>query len=365
MLPGTDGTKNEHYRIWGKPVRAVADGTVVAWEDGLDDNTVLGKFPVPTPAQLRGNNVTLQHGTEIVTYCHFRKGSMPAEIKVKGAPVLEGQMLGRAGNTGNTTNPHTHVECERASDFALRPLPFRSAAVIDRAKLSPPSPSGPWFRLHGHGISKDQVSIWPASTAPGFPVPTVGISMEGDWANSFFIGSDLASFSKTAQDLFDHQGRRLTRVTTFVENGARRWAGIARSGDWANHWWISPDLASFEKTAQDLFDKSGLRLIYVSSFVDGGKRSWIGISRGGNWANRLIVKNDLASFSKEAQALFDDHGLRLIHVMTWEEGGTRKWLGISRSGDWANRWWISPDVGQFSPPRRSSSSTTRGSGWCT
>lgn len=348
VLPGTDGSKNDHYRIWGKPVRAVAAGTVLDFADGLDDNTVLGKFPVPTPVQLRGNNVTLQHGTEIVTYCHFQKGSMSAEVKVKGAPVAEGQMLGRAGNTGNTTNPHTHVECERASDSALRPLPFRSAAVIDGAKLSPPSPSGPWFRLQGHGICKDQVSIWPASTAPGFPVPTVGISMAGDWANSFFISSDLASFSKTAQDLFDHQGRRLTRVTTFVENGARRWAGIARSGDWANHWWVSPDLASFEKTAQDLFDKNGLRLIYVSSFVDGGKRSWIGIARGGDWANRLIVKNDLASFSKEAQALFDEHGLRLIHVMTWEEGGARKWLGISRSGDWANRWWISQDVGQFS-----------------
>jgi hypothetical protein len=348
VLPGTDGTKNEHYRIWGKPVRAVADGTVVTWDDGMDDNTVLGKFPVPTPSPVGGNNIVIQHGTEVVKYCHFQKGSMPAELKVKGAPVAEGQKLGLAGNTGNSTNPHTHVECERASDFALRPLPFRSAAVIDRAKLSPPGADGPWFRLHGHGISKDAVSIWPASTAPGFPVPTVGISMAGDWANSFFIRPDLASFSKTAQDLFDQQGRRLIRVTTFLENGARRWVGISRAGDWANQWWISPDLASFQKTAQDLFDHKGLRLIYVNSFVDGGKRSWIGIARGGDWESRLIIKNDLASFSQEAQSLFDDHGLRLIHVMTWLDGGTRKWFGISRSGNWANRWWISPDLGQFS-----------------
>lgn len=354
LLPGGNKLKNEDYRIWGKPVRAVADGVVLDFADGMDNNQIVQdengnlQFPTPTPSPLGGNNITIQHGTEKVTYCHFQKGSMLPEVKVKGAKVSEGQMLGRAGNTGNATNPHTHIECERASDSALRPMPFRSGWVVDRAKLSPPGAGGPWFRLHGQGICKDAVSIWPASTTPGFPVPAYGISMEGDWANSFFISPDLDSFSKTAQDLFDHQGRRLIRVTTFLENGHRRWAGISRGGDWANHWWISPDLASFEKTAQDLFDQKGLRLIHVHSFVDGGKRSWVGISRGGDWANRLIVKNDLASFSKEAQDLFDQHGLRLIHVMTWTEGGARKWLGISRSGDWANRWWISQDLGQFS-----------------
>src|SRR5262249_6850171 len=153
--------------------------------------------------------------------------------------------------TGNTTNPHTHIECERASDTALRPLPFRSCWVVDQGKLAPPGASGPWFRLHGHGVSKDAVAIWPASMSPGFAVPTVGISMQGDWGNSFFIGSDLASFQQMAQSLFDHNGRRLVRVTTFLENGARRWVGISRDGDWVNHWWVSPDLAAFQATAQD------------------------------------------------------------------------------------------------------------------
>jgi hypothetical protein len=354
LVPGGNKMKNDDYRIYNKPIRAMADGTVEKWSDTSDDNTITAdkdgnlQFPNPTPSPAGGNNITIKHGTEIVKYCHFRKGTMVEALKKEGAPVSEGQMLGRAGNTGNSTNPHTHVECERASDTALRPLPFRSASVIDRDKLSPPGAKGPWFRLQGHGIPKDGVSIWPASTSPGFPVPTIGISMQGDWANSFFISSDLASFSKTAQDLFDKKGRRLIRATTFLENGERRWVGISRAGDWANQWWISPNLTSFQKTAQDHFDKKGLRLIYVDSFVDGGKRSWIGIARGGDWASRLIIKDDLASFSKEAQSLFDDKGLRLIYVMTWAEGKKRKWFGISRSGNWANTWWISPDLGQFS-----------------
>ncbi|WP_257461827.1 M23 family metallopeptidase [Archangium lipolyticum] len=354
LLPGGDRLKNEDYRIWNKPIRAMADGTVEAWSDGMEDNTLSAdedgnlQFPVPTPSPVGGNTLTVRHGTELVTYCHLRKGSMPEELKKKGTPVSEGQLLGRAGNTGNSTNPHTHIQSVRASDSALRPLPFRDASVIEFGKLSPPSADGPWFRLQGHGIPKDAVAIWPASTSPGFPVPMVGISMEGDWANSYFIRPDLPSFQKTAQDLFDQKGRRLIRATTFLEKGVRRWVGISRAGDWANQWWVSPSLAHFQKTAQDLFDQKGLRLIYVSSFVEGGKRSWIGISRGGDWANRLIIQDDLASFSKEAQHLFDDQGLRLIHVMTWLEGGKRRWLGISRAGSWANKWWISPDLGHFS-----------------
>jgi len=354
LLPGGSNMKNDDYRIWGKPVRAMADGTVEKWSDTSENNVITAdkdgnlQFPSPTPSPGGGNNITIKHGSEIVTYCHFQKGSMPDGLKKKGTPVSEGQMLGRAGNSGNSTNPHTHVECERASDTALRPLPFRSASVIDRAKLSPPGADGSWFHLRGHGIPKDTVSIWPASTAAGFPVPTIGISMAGDWANSFFINSDLASFSKTAQDLFDDKGRRLIRATTFMENGQRRWAGISRAGDWANQWWISPNLTEFLKTAQDHFDKKGLRLIYVDSFVEKGKRQWIGIARGGDWASRLIVEDDLASFSKEAQKLFDEKGLRLIYVMTWTEGKKRKWFGISRSGTWANTWWISPNLGEFS-----------------
>jgi len=348
LVPGGDSKKNEDYRIWGKPVRAMADGIVEDFHDGMDDNTVLGKFPQPTPSPVGGNNITIRHGTELVKYSHFRKGSMPAAIKQKGVAVSAGQLLGRAGNTGNSTNPHTHIHCVRASDSALRPLPLRSAWVIDRTTLSPPGADGPWFRLQGHGIPKDAVSIWPASPRPATRSPTVGIAMAGDWANSFFIRPDLASFQKTAQELFDDKGRRLIRVTTFTENGARRWMGISRAGDWANRWWVSPDLASFQKTAQELFDEKGLRLVHVSTFVEGGKRSWIGIARAGDWASRLTIKDSLSSFSKATQELFDDKGLRLIHALTWMDGGQRWWFGISRSGNWANRWWISTDLGSFS-----------------
>ncbi|MCG3111504.1 MAG: M23 family metallopeptidase [Candidatus Manganitrophus sp. SB1] len=348
LLPGGASSKNEDYRIYNKPLRAVADGEVEEWFDGMDDNTVLGEFPDPTPSPGAGNNIWIRHGTELVKYAHLKKGSIPAELMKKGARVHEGQMIGRVGNTGNSTNPHTHIECVRDSTSGpLRPLPFRAGWVVDRSKLKPPGAKGPWFALRGHGISKEAVSIWPASTYPGFPVPAVGISMQGDWANSYWISPDLASFQQKAQALFDDHGRRLIRIATFVENGNRRWVGISRAGTWASRWWVSNNLSSFLAKAQELFDTQGLRLIQAASYLEGTQRKWFGIARGGDWASRLIVKPDLGSFSKEAQKLFDENGLRLIYVTTYVEGGKRKWFGISRSGDWANRWWISPDFGSF------------------
>ncbi len=350
ILPGTDGKKNADYRIWGKPVRAAADGTVVSWFDTLDENTELGKFPTPTPNPGTGNNILVRHGTEVIRYCHFRKDSIPAALKQAGAQVLEGQELGRAGNSGNSTNPHTHIEAERASDFALRPLPFRDAWVIDKTLITaPPSNTGPWYKLNKQGIPKDVVAIWPAgSTVPGFPCPAAGFSISGDWESQLILSSDLATFSATAQDLFDHKGLRLISVTTYVENGQRRWAGVAREGTWANQWWVSNDLASFEQQIQTLFDTKGLRLAWAHTFLEGGAQKFVGISRAGTWANRLIVHDNLAAFSAEAQSLFDNQGQRLINVTTWLQGTTRFWLGITQGeATWANHWWISNSLGEF------------------
>lgn len=97
----------------------------------MEENTELGKFPTPTPKPVTGNRILVRHGTEVIRYCHFRKDSILAALKQAGAQALEGQELGRAGNLGNSTIPHTDIEAERASDFALRPLLFRDAWVID------------------------------------------------------------------------------------------------------------------------------------------------------------------------------------------------------------------------------------------
>src|SRR3954452_25531653 len=158
-LPGKDGTKNEHWRIWGKPVRAVADGSVDSWTDGIATNTVLGQFPDPTPNPVQGNNIWVVHGDFKVNYCHFQKNTIPSALKVKGHPVKAGDLLGLAGNSGNSTNPHTHVQCQNGS--ALRGLPFRNMWVADTSTLDPPSPDGPWVPVSGKGVPLTTVAVFP------------------------------------------------------------------------------------------------------------------------------------------------------------------------------------------------------------
>lgn len=346
--------KNEDYRIYGKPVRAMADGVVVEALDTMNSNVITAdaqghlQFPDPTPNPVSGNHVFVQHGTEVVKYCHLQKGSVPAELKVPGAKVWAGQTLGLAGNTGNSTNPHTHVECEHGSTSGpLRPLVFGACSVISQGSLHPPSDSGPWVRVASQGISKDTVCIWPASTPPGQPLPAMGLARGGSWANRYFMFGDVKAFSQTAQELFDHDGLRLTHVCNFVDGGQRWWAGVAASGDWGNRWWISDDADAFAEHAQKLFDTEGLRLVHAWPYAEGGAVKVAGIARSGDWGSRLLVRNDLASFSTDAQTLFDEHGLRLTQVRTFVQGGVRRWLGIARSGNWTNRWWISPDWASF------------------
>jgi hypothetical protein len=167
VLPGKDGTKNSHWRIYSKPVRAVADGTVDSWSDGMAENTVLGKFPTPTPSPVGGNNIWIKHGDFLVQYCHLQPSSIPSDLKVKGKAVKAGQRLGLAGNTGNATNPHTHMQCQKTSTSGpLRGLPFRDMCVLDAARLAPPSPDGLWVQVAGKGVSKDTVAIWPLRRTP-------------------------------------------------------------------------------------------------------------------------------------------------------------------------------------------------------
>ena len=83
---------------------------------------------------------------------------------------------------------------------------------------------------------------------------------------------------------------------------------------WANRWWISPDIGHFSTRSQQLFDHEGKRLVHVTTYVEGNQRRWIGISRSGDWANRWFLRSDLDLFGLEAQRLFDDEHLRLVHV---------------------------------------------------
>ena len=106
-----DGTRNEQYFCWGKPVVAPADGRVVFAEDGVYDN-VPGRV---NPAKLYGNHLVLEHGNgEYSLLGHLMRGSLLVKA---GERVRAGQLLGRAGNSGVSTEPHLHFQLMDAPEW--------------------------------------------------------------------------------------------------------------------------------------------------------------------------------------------------------------------------------------------------------
>ena len=66
-----------------------------------------------------GTHVVIDHEGGLQTvYAHLSRMSVPL-----GASVLEGQLIGYSGNTGNSTGPHLHFEV-RAEGKAVDPEPL-------------------------------------------------------------------------------------------------------------------------------------------------------------------------------------------------------------------------------------------------
>lgn len=97
---------NESYPIYGQEVMAVRPAVVAAVHDGEPDNTPGTKPPNMTAAKAPGNYIVLDLGSgRYALYAHLIHGSIRV---VPGEEVAQGQVLGLAGNSGNSDAPHLH-----------------------------------------------------------------------------------------------------------------------------------------------------------------------------------------------------------------------------------------------------------------
>jgi Peptidase family M23 len=103
-----DGSRNDDYWDWGRPVLAPGPATVLSMRNDVADNRPL--VSRSNPSAPAGNHVILDVGNgEYVLIAHFQRGSLRVQ---PGDHVEGGQVLGLCGNSGNSSEPHVHIHLQ-------------------------------------------------------------------------------------------------------------------------------------------------------------------------------------------------------------------------------------------------------------
>lgn len=130
----------ERYLAFGRPILAPVDGTVVRSHDGEVDHggrrspVSLLPYALGQAARIRagaaavaGNHVVIAiDGLDaFVALVHLRRGSLRLS---PGDRVVTGQELAECGNSGNSTQPHVHLQVTDGADMTTArglPITFR------------------------------------------------------------------------------------------------------------------------------------------------------------------------------------------------------------------------------------------------
>jgi Peptidase family M23 len=124
-----DPAQNSSYFNYGEPVLAVGAGRVVEAVDRLPDQIPNQNVPIPL-AEAGGNEVILKLARGVFAgYGHLKPGTVRVR---RGQRVRSGQVLGKLGNSGESTGPHLHFQLMNRPSFAdADGLPF----VLRRFRL--------------------------------------------------------------------------------------------------------------------------------------------------------------------------------------------------------------------------------------
>lgn len=160
----------ERFFAFGQPILAPGDGTVVSVHDGERDHVArrsqlaLLSYAATQAARVRrgagaiaGNHVIIEliDGGGYVLLAHLRAGSIRARA---GDPLAAGQEVGACGNSGNSTQPHVHIQVMDSADpYTARgvPMSFRDYRAW--------SPRGS-VTVVSHGIPHESEVVEPLPT---------------------------------------------------------------------------------------------------------------------------------------------------------------------------------------------------------
>jgi len=104
--PFSDMENLDNYEIYGASLYSPCNGTVAVAVDEFQDLIP----PKTDPEHLAGNHVLLECNGVEVLLAHMQKDSVNVSV---GDTVTTATIIGKVGNTGNTSEPHLHLHAER------------------------------------------------------------------------------------------------------------------------------------------------------------------------------------------------------------------------------------------------------------
>ena len=143
----------ELFYAFGRPLYSPVAGTVVSVHDGEPDHEArrsiltLVPYGLSQPRRIRrgltavlGNHVIIQvaESPYYVGLVHLQRGSVQVS---PGEWVCAGDQIGRCGNSGNSTQPHLHIQAMDSPDpYAAKGVPLR----FDEFQQHRPRQGAPW-----------------------------------------------------------------------------------------------------------------------------------------------------------------------------------------------------------------------------
>jgi murein DD-endopeptidase MepM/ murein hydrolase activator NlpD len=156
-----DGTRFDDYYAYGAEVLAAADGRVASVANDQQEDPSAMQRPNETQeayfarlqkeqgerlakglTAITGNYVMIDHGkNEYSLYAHLQPGSVGIRV---GDQVKAGDVIGKLGSSGNSTEPHLHFHvCDKPDPLMCAGIPVNfSNITIQWADLPRPIQSG-------------------------------------------------------------------------------------------------------------------------------------------------------------------------------------------------------------------------------
>ncbi len=126
-----DSRQTDGYYALNQDVLAPADGMVIRVQNNIRDYPYSGTGMIDLLTRdMRGNYLIIRHADHVYSFlAHIKRHSFKVKV---GDFVKKGQVIGKCGNSGHSTEPHIHFQVQDHPNFFIAiglPILFRNIVI--------------------------------------------------------------------------------------------------------------------------------------------------------------------------------------------------------------------------------------------